>query len=219
MSARVAALVFLLASAAGAQELNLARIDGEAPNHLHVRTGAEYGLVGGVGYARAVPLAGRTVLLGGDLTVPWGNLDAGDWRLRASALVPLAAGERWKLSASVAPTVRSTSDDAARLIGLGVDVGAAAGYCATGWFAAAELGLDWEIATHVTSSDAYRKLVFADARDGWYAAPGGNFRAGLQGGVSLSRYDLVLRAGKLLDTGGSPPMLPLYATLTLDARW
>src|SRR5206468_1954272 len=119
-------------------------------------------------------LFGRTALAGGELTVPLGDLDAGDWRLRATALVPLVTGESWKLAGTVAPTVRSTTNEAARMIGLGVDVGAAGGYYAPGWFAALEAGLDCAVATHVKHSAAYRKLVFAEARDGWYAAPGGN---------------------------------------------
>ena len=49
--------------------------------------------------------------------------------------------------------------------------------------------------------------------------PGGNIRFGLQAGASFGRYDLVLRAGKMVDVSGAPPMLPFYGTLTLDASW
>ena len=53
------AVVFavLLAARAQAQEVNLARAGrGAAANRVHVRTGAEYGFVAGVGYARTVPV-------------------------------------------------------------------------------------------------------------------------------------------------------------------
>jgi hypothetical protein len=224
MNARSAAAIALLLAAAAvpaarAQEMNLSRLDGESLNHVYVLTGADHALVAGVGYARSVAFLDRTLLLGGDVTLPWGGLDVGDWRVRASALVPIAAGDRWKLSGSLAPVLRGTSDDAARWLGVGVDLGAAGGYYAPGWFVASEIGLDWEIATHVTHSDSYRRLVFADARDGWYGNPGGELRGGLQAGVSFARYDLVLRAGKLLDVAGKSPMFPLYATLALDAHW
>ncbi len=216
MNARIAALSLALATAAGAQEVNLAQ---GAENRVVVRTGAEYGLVAGVGYARSMALFDRTVLLGGELAMPWAAPDAGDWRLRATALVPVFAGDRWKLAATLAPTLRETSDDAARLTGLGADFGALFGWYAPGWFAAAEAGFDWEIATRVVHSDLYRQTVYGGARDGWYANAGGNLRLGLQGGLSFSRYDLVLRVGKLRDVKGEGPMFPLYGTLALDVRF
>jgi hypothetical protein len=213
------AVLLLVALRAHAQEVNLANLDAESANHVHVRTGAEYGLVAGAGYSRAVPLADRTVLFGADLTMPWAVMDASDWRLRLSALVPIAGAGRWKLATSIAPTLRATSNDAGRLTGAGMDVGALAGYYAPRWFAAGELGFDWEIATYVEHSDLYRRTVFAGARDGWYGAPGGNLRLGLQAGLSFSRFDLVLRAGRLRDIRGQGPALPLYATLAVDTRF
>ena len=102
---------------------------------------------------------------------------------------------------------------------LGGGYGGGGGYYAPGWFAAGELGFDWAITTHVAPSDLYRRLAFAGARDGWYGNPGGNFRVGVQTGLSFGRYDLVLRVGELRDAGLEKPMLPLYGTLTFDMRW
>lgn len=214
----VAALL-LFTSPAWAQESNLARIDETAPNHVHVGGGAEYGLVAGVGYARAVPFLARTVLLGGDVTVPWGGFDAGDYRIRASALVPIAGTGHWRLAGTLAPTLRATSNDVSRMTNLGVDLGAVGGYYASGWFAGGEVGFDWAMATHVAHSALYRRLVYAGARDGWYGSPGGNLRAGVQAGLSFARHGVALRAGKLRDLKGEGPLFPLYATLAFDTRW
>ena len=199
--------------------MNLARLGDGSLNRISVRTGEEYGLVAGIGYARAVPLFDRTVLLGADLNLPWASLDTGDWRVRATALVPVVGSDRWKLAATLAPELRASSNEAAQMTGVGVDIGAVGGYYAPGWFLAGETGFDWEIATHVAHSESYRRVMYADARDGWYRSPGGNLRLGLQAGLSFSRYDLVLRAGKLRDLKGEGPMLPLYGTLALDMRF
>jgi hypothetical protein len=220
MNARsVLLLAVLAARTAGAQEVNLARLGGEGQNRVSVRTGGEYGLVAGVGYSREVEALGRTMLLGADMTLPWAGLDAGDWRLRASALVPIVGGEHWKLAGIFAPTVRETTNDVARMTGVGVDVGAVGGWYARRWFAALEAGADWEIATYVKNSDRYRQIIYAGARDGWYRMPGGNFRLGLQTGLSFSRFDVALRAGRLLDVGGNSPPLPYYVTLGLTTRF
>ena len=105
------------------------------------------------------------------------------------------------------------------MTGVGADVGAVGGYYARHWFVAGELGFDWAMSTYVAHSDAYRSAVFDGARDGWYPNPGGNARAGLQGGVSFGRYDAILRLGQVRGIDGDPPLLPFYGTLALDARW
>jgi len=204
---------------AQSQEINLATLDEGSPNYVHFRTGGEYGFVAGVGYARALPFLGRTILLGGDLTAPLAGLDNGDYRLRAGALVPIVGAHQWKLAGSLEPTLRAASNDVGSMISLGADVGAVGGYYATGWFVAGELGFDYAALTHIVHSDRYRNLVFAGARDGWYSNPGGNYRLGVQAGLSFARYDLVLRVGQLRDMRGEKPMLPLYGTLTFDTRW
>ena len=97
---RALRLLILAAGPAGAQEVNLARLGEGSQNRVSLRTGAEYGVVTGLGYSREVPALGRTVLLGADVAVPWGGFDVGDWRMRVNALVPIVGGERWKLAGS-----------------------------------------------------------------------------------------------------------------------
>lgn len=205
--------------AAQAQEVNLARLDDEPANRVHVRTGAEYGFVAGVGYARAVSLLERRLLVTGDLTLPWAGLDASDYRVRAGVLVPIVGSGRWRLAGTFAPTARGTKNVAGRMTSFGTDVGLQGGFYARRWFVAGEAGVDWAMTTHVSHSDAYRELVHEGARDGWYALSGANIRAGLQVGASFGRHDLVLRAGRMVDVAGAPPMLPFYGVLTFDTRW
>lgn len=214
-------LVALLAVplTAQAQEVNLSRLD-EAPTHqAHVRAGAEYGFVAGVGYARTVSLLERRWLLLGDLTLPWAGLDASDYRFRAGALVPIVGSRRWRLAGSFAPTIRGTKNVGSSMTSLGTDLGVQGGFYAWHWFVAGEVGFDWALTTHITHSDEYRQRVYPGARDGWYALAGGLIRYGIQAGASFGRHDLVLRAGQLVEVGGEKPILPFYLTLALDTRW
>ena len=211
-------LGLLVSTGARAQELNLGALD-QAQNRVSVRTGAEYGFVAGVGYARVVPFLDRQLVLTSDFTLPWAGLDLSDYRLRVGAVMPIVGARRWKLAGSIAPTVRGTKNDISRMTDVGADIGLVGGYYAPRWFAAGELGFDWAMTTYLAHSDAYRSTVYAGARDGWYANPGGNLRAGLQGGVSFGRYDVVLRVGAVRDTSGEPPLLPFYGTLAFDTRW
>jgi hypothetical protein len=49
--------------------------------------------------------------------------------------------------------------------------------------------------------------------------PGGNVRAGSQGGVSFGRDDVILRVGQVRGVDGDPPLLPFYGTLALETHW
>jgi len=218
MAVPVLVLGLLVPLSAQAQEVNLGALD-QASNVVHVRSGAEYGFVAGAGYSRVVPFLDRQLVLTGDFTLPWAGLDLSDYQLRVGALVPIVGARRWKLAASVAPTVRGTKNDIGRMTDLGADLGVVGGYYAPRWFVAAELGFDWAMTTHVSNSDLYRSTVYPGARDGWYTNPGGNARAGLQGGVSFGRHDIILRIGEVRDTSGQPPLLPFYGTLAFDTRW
>ena len=222
----IGALVLVLTMAAPlavrAQEINLSAIDEGPTNRVQVRTGAEYGFVAGLGYARtlAVPGVERPVLVTGELTAPWAHVDASDYRLRLGALVPIAGAGPWRVAGSLAPTLRHTKNDVAVMTSLGADVGVVGGYYARHWFTAGEVGYDWIGTTHITSSDLYRRFVYANARDGWYGeGASGNLRAGIQAGATFSRYDLALRAGALRDVAGEAPLLPFYATLGLSTRF
>ena len=203
---------------AHAQHVNLGVLD-DTTQVATVTTGAEHGLVLGLGYARVQPVAGRPIVVGGDLSLGWAEIDLSDFRLRAGALAPIVGGRSWKVIGGLTTTVRGTENDIARMTNVGVDVAVLAGRYARRGFVAAELGFDWAMATHVAHGDAYRMTVYSDARDGWYGNPGGVLRAGLQGGVSLGRFDLVLRAGRLTDATGAPAKLPFYGTLSFATRW
>jgi hypothetical protein len=207
------------AAVADAQEMNLATIDSDAANYVHVRTGAEYGFVAGIGYARVVTVGSQRLLLTSDMTLPWAGIDTSDYRIRVGAALPLALTYHWRVAAALAPTVRHTVNDVATMTSVGADASATGGYYARHWFAAGEVGLDWNGVTHVKNSEIYREAVYAGARDGWYGEYGGNIRAGVQGGASFSRYDIVLRVGTIRDVSGEAPLLPLYGTLTLATRW
>jgi hypothetical protein len=208
-----------LSSVARAQEVNLARLDDGGANHVYVRTGAEWAFVAGVGYARAVPVGHRRLLVLGELTAPWAAVDTSDYQARVGALMPIVELDRWKLAASLEPTVRGTKNDVSRMTSLGANAGVTAGYYAPHWLLAGELGFDYTLTTSVTHSKLYRDTVYADARDGWYINPGGNYRLGAQAGASIGRYDIVARGGILRDMMGGTPMFPLYATLAVATSW
>lgn len=216
----LAVLALVLASATAHAQAPRLDAPGTAEVHaVHVGVGAEYAFVAEVGYGRAVQLLGRTVVLGGEVTVPWDTLDVDDVRIRAGAAISLLRPGRWRVLARIAPTVRGTKHAGGRLLGAGADLGVVGGYQSRRWFAGAELGLDAQASTYIFHSDEYLMRTYEGARDGWYLANSGILRAGVQIAVTSGRSDLGLRLGKSYTTELAPTLLPFYATLAYGRRW
>ena len=223
MSRTVCATAFLAALAApltaNAQAINYGTLDAQQPNAVHAEVGAEHAFVMSAGYSRTLELGDRPLVVGGMLTVPWAKLSLDDYQLRAAVSAPLVGDDKWRLAGRVAPTLRGTKNDVNRMTGFATDFSLFGGYYAPKGFVAASLGFDWAISTHIKHTDEYRRTVYADAKDGWYASPGGNFHAGLQGGLSIRSVELTMRLEHVRDVRLQPLLLPLAATIGANVHW
>ncbi len=211
----VSSVIALAAATASAQELNLATLTVDRPDVVSVRTGLDHAFVGEIGYRRVLAWGERQILLGGDFELPTATPDLGDYRARLTAGLPLGT-EHWKITGWLDPTLRGTRNVASDMMAVGADLRLVGGYYARRWFLAGEAGVDWVASTRITFSDAYRSRVYGGARDGWYRTPGGTTYAGLQGGVSFSSFDVVMRAGQPRTTSLATQTIPLYVTLGVN---
>lgn len=221
---RLAAVVVFasLASAstlAAAHEVNFGALGGDRPNLLYTRGGAEYGFVAAVGYGRVFRIADRPLVLSGDLTLPIAMPDFGDYRARVGVQIPLVQKRGGVLAARVAPAIRGNENAIARMTSFGSDTGIVAGYYATRWFVAGEVGIDMTWTTHIEHADRYRAIQNPAAKNGWYGLTGGNVYYGLLGGYSLESVDFMLRIGQSRNlSNGKTGFLPAYATLNINVR-
>lgn len=209
----VACLAVLAPRVASAEVPRLDLADGVQT--VHVGAGLEHAFVVEIGYARAIGPA----VLDASFAVPWAELDVADFQLRAGVARPIGRAGCWRAFARIAPTLRGTHNDVARLFGVGFDASLVGGYHGSRWFATLEAGADLTLATHAAHTDAYRAKVYDDVVDGWYATYAGMLRAGVQLGVTVGHTDIVLRAGRPFLANGDPSLIPFYATLGAGRRW
>ena len=223
---RPGSIVAALAIAAGAmavgvpavaQDLNLGALRSDDRHVLHVGVGVEDAMVASLGYGHVLSPLGHTLVLGGTLDVV--SSHASDWRLRIGAVAPVASYGGWTVGAKTLGIVRNAANDMNTMTNLGVEASLFGGFYAERWFAAAEVGVDWAAATYIHHTDAYRRLVYADAQDGWYASTGGTLIYGVSGGYSFSNVDVVVRAGQRGDFSLATWLLPFYATVGVDVRF
>lgn len=206
-------LICSFAVEASAQDINLGRVSTSQPHIAHVHTGLDHAFTATLGYDYVLPLAGRLLLTGAELTLPWAEPDLGDYQLRLTGAAPLLELGGWKLSARLGPTLRGADTAAANMTSLGVDTRFTFGWYAQLGFVAAQLGVDWTATTHITNSDAYRARVYADARDGWYWSTGGTLYAALLGGFSFGRWGVTLRGGVPRALNLDSQTIPFFALI------
>jgi hypothetical protein len=124
----------------------------------------------------------------------------------------------WAVSADLAFINRKFSVLFVEMNGLAVETALQFGYYRNKAFIALALSNDYNFATRLRHTDAY-KGNYADAVDGWYANTANNMSIGINTGLSLKKLDITLATG-IVRAGGltAKPMLPIYGKLGVNYR-
>ncbi|MCC7378199.1 MAG: hypothetical protein IT255_02440 [Chitinophagaceae bacterium] len=203
-----------------AQVINWENISKQNKNLLHVNAGAEYGVTAGLGYHHLIPNKSFPIWIGGEFSTPGGNKSADDFKIRLGAQIRIAAINHFKFSVRIQGISRRYQNQSVTLFNFGSDFAGTIGYYRKHWFMGAETGFDKAIVTHFKHSDWYKRNIYDNVQDGWYEpATGGNFYYGLQGGISMKKVDITLKAGKVLQQDfESEPLLSFYGQVGANFR-
>jgi hypothetical protein len=203
----------LLAPSALAQ-WNVARFDSD-PNRIYATFGLDPAFFPTVGYGRVASLFGHRLQLAGDVGIVAAEMDTRDFRARLHVLTSIVRWRSLHLTGSTALIARGTDNSIYCGYNFGTDLTGALGVYRSGWFFAAEFGLDKAVITHVTHSDWYRTYFYPEAKDGWYRDPGGTFHYGLSAGFTVGRAELLARYGMLRTEEFNELTPPMYASIGL----
>lgn len=204
-----------------AQVINWENISKQNKHLLHVNVGAEYGVTMGLGYHHLIPIKRLPIWIGGEFSTPAGKELADDFKVRLGAQIRIAAFNNFQFSARLQGISRRFQNQSVTLFNFGSDFAGTLGYYRKHWFCGAEAGFDKAIVTKFKHSEWYKINIYSNVLDGWYEpATGGNFYYGLQGGYSMKKIDITLKAGKLLQQDfKSQPLLPFYGQLGVNYRF
>jgi hypothetical protein len=200
-----------------AQTFNWGSLQKEQRHIASVSAGLDYGLTAGTGYHYQLK-TGLPFVLGAAYSMPSGKNLMDDFKTKIGGQVRWLRVGDFHFSTSVYGVFRRYANNYARLTNFGADMAGVFGYYKPGWFLAAEAGFDKSVVTHFKHT-VLMKENFA-AKDGWYVpATGGNFYYGVQTGFSRRRYDLTLKAGKVITQDfKTTPLLPFYAALGYNLK-
>ncbi|TWI78015.1 hypothetical protein IQ13_4259 [Lacibacter cauensis] len=204
-----------------AQVINWKNISKQNKQLLHVNVGAEYGAIAGVGYHHLVPIKRFPLWIGGEFSMPAGKELADDFKVRLGAQIKLVAFNHFQFSGRLQGVARRYHNQSITLFNFGSDFAGVLGYYRKQWFCGVEAGFDKAIVTNFKHSEWYRRNIYDNVQDGWYEpATGGNFYYGLQGGYSMKKIDISLKAGRILQQDFiSQPLLPFYGQLGVNFRF
>ncbi|HEX7123747.1 MAG TPA: hypothetical protein VF178_15325 [Gemmatimonadaceae bacterium] len=127
--------------------------------------------------------------VGGGLSVPTTVFSRGAWRADLLAAAFRVRPDGWAVGGQAATFVARNSNEAGRMVGVGVAVRATAGKRGSQSYWGIDLGWQGTLATHIrhspfaraTFADRYPPGVAGDSlpRDGWYRLPAQRYRAGV----------------------------------------
>lgn len=211
-------VLMMITTFVNGQVINWSNLRKKERNIFSLYSGAEYGLVYGIGYGYVLPVKKPTIL-NIDYSFPSGKELFDDFKTRTGGQVNWFHTKNFYLSSKLQAIFRRYNNSYARLVDFGADLSVTGGYYKTKWFVAGELGFDKAIVTHFKHSPLYKEN-FPGVKDGWYEpSTGGNIYYGLQASYSWKNKDLWLRAGKINRQNlASAPMLPVYATIGVTFR-
>jgi hypothetical protein len=204
----------IVAVASNAQTFNWNKLDRKHIINVHVS--ADYGLTYGVGYNYKLR-SKLPIVLNAEYSFPSGENITDDLKTKVGAQINWFHTGNLHFVTKVHGVFRRHQNDYAQLINFGSDFSGIVGYYKSKWFVAGEVGFDKAIVTHFKHSDIF-KSNYPGIKDGWYEpATGGNFYYGVQAGISRMKFDVYLKAGKLIEQDFiTSPMLPIYGQLGVN---
>lgn len=177
-----------------AQEVNWRSFTAPYKHQISAKLGLDYGSVYGLAYGYRLPVK-FPVVLGTELSVPFGNDLVDDWKVKVNAQTELWHNDKFSLGIKPGLIVRRYESEAATLYNIGGEMTATFGYYKPRWGVGTEVNYDRAFATHIKHD--MLKEYYPEIQDGWYGTTGGNFKMGITANYSFKAWSVFLKTGKV----------------------
>jgi hypothetical protein len=175
--------------------------------------GADFGTNYGLSYGYKLP-GSHPIVLGAELSVPFGNQLLDDWKVRLNGQSELWHNDRLSWGIKPGIILRRYQSDAARLYNIGAEITTTFGYYRPKWGGAIEVNYDRALFTHIQHN--MLRDYYPAIRDGWYGGTGGNFKFGIKANYSFKSWNIVVKTGKMYAQDFKDnPTLPFFFDIWL----
>ena len=201
-----------------AQEVHWKSLNEESKHIASLYFGGDYSIYYGTSYGYIQKNKILPLVIGTELTIPFGNRILDDWKLKTSI-----QGEIWKfnnLSLALKPSfiVRRYESEIAKLHNIGFDFSTLFGYSKPKWGITSILNYDRSISTHINNT--LLKEYYPSIKNGWYNSAGGNFKFGIRTNLAIKSWNSFFTIGKSYGQDFKHnPTLPFYFDLSLQKQF
>lgn len=201
-----------------AQEVNWRSLN-EQSNHLvSAHFGADFSSYYGLSYGYLIKNKYMPVLIGTELTAPFGKVILDDWRWNLNLQTELWHNDHFSLGAKLSFLTRRYSSPMAILYNTGSALSIHFGYVRPKAGVVLVAAYDKTFATHIRNK--LIKEYYPQIRDGWYEASGGTFKFGIRGHWTYKSWSTFLTAGKTYAQNFKDnPTFPFFAELSIQKRF
>jgi len=201
-----------------AQNINWKNLQPTQKHIVNLNVGFDNASVVGIGYGYHLNTK-MPLVLNLEYSMPFGDKPFDDFKTKIGGQLNVLRANNFFTVVKAYGVIRRFDNDFARMINFGSEFSATAGLYKNKWFAAAELGFDKAITTHIQHS-SLMKQYNPNVQSGWYIPTGGNFLYGLQGGYSFNRNDVYAKVGRTVSQDfKTKPTVPLYFQLGWSMKW
>lgn len=201
-----------------AQSLNWKTLQASQKHMLHLNLGLDNGTTVEIGYSHRLRTRMPVVLHVGYST-PFGHTVVDDLKTKTGAQINVLRANSLFATVKAYGIFRRFENDLTRMINFGSEFSATAGIYKRRWYAAADIGFDKAIVTHIQHSRLMKQLN-PNTETGWYIPTGGNYLVGLQTGYSFKTGDVYAKLGRSFSQNlPSAPALPVYFQLGCTMKW
>lgn len=212
-------LVFsiLMPNSLDAQDVNWRAIDENTHHLVSAYFGADYNSYYGLSYGYVLKTDFRPVVIGTEITVPFGRETLDDWKWKTGAQAEIWNNGSLSLALKPSLILRRYESPLARMYNIGADIPLTFGFIKPKWGIVTIASYDMAISTHI--KHGYLREYYPEIRDGWYGASGGNFKFGTRVHLSLSSWNAFLTLGKHYGQDFKDnPTLPFFAEFSIQRQ-
>lgn len=188
-------------------------------NHLvSAYFGADYSFYYGISYGYLLNTNFKPLVIGSEITIPFGEDMFDDWRWRTSVQAELWEKNNFSFSLKPAFIVRRYESPLAEMYNIGADLSVIFCYLKPKWGVSAIINYDRSFSTHITHD--LLKEDYPEIVDGWYQTPGGNFKFGARGNFSIKSWHTFFTIGKHFgENFKDNPTFPFFFELSLQHQF
>jgi len=184
----------LLSTTIFAQDINWKSLQPSQKNILSLRAGFDNGSFAGAAYSYRLNTK-MPLLVGAEYSMQVGENVFDDFKAKLGAQMNIVRTSNFFATIKAQGIFRRYENPFVRMVNFGGEFSAVGGIYKKKWFAAADIGFDKAITTHIKHSDLMKEYN-PDVQTGWYIPTGGNFLFGVQGGYSFGDHDVVVKVAR-----------------------